>query len=131
MVLEYMTTTTTAISIFDRIVKILSSVKSGKIKRDEQVDRALKDTHNALIETQSYVRISEIQKDRERERKIAKSWYDASISMRHVDNELAQILSYKGGYWSNPEAWDDIRSGGLDISIEKVEKLASELLSDR
>jgi len=35
---------TTAISIFDKILDVFGLVKSGKIKRDEQVDLALKKT---------------------------------------------------------------------------------------
>ena len=51
--------------------------------------------------------------------------------MRHVDKKLAKIFSLKGGYWSNPDSWDDMRSGKSDISLENVENLTFELLSNK
>ena len=123
---------TTAISIFGKILDVFGLVKSGKIKRDEKVDLALQKTHQALVETQAYIRISSAQpRNYEKEQPLANLWYEASIPMRHVDKELAKIFNLKGGYWSNPEAWDDIRSGESDISLENVEKLTFELLSTK
>ena len=48
---------TTAISIFEKILDVFGLVKAGRIKRDNQVDMALKNTYKALVETQAYIRI--------------------------------------------------------------------------
>ena len=121
---------TTAISIFDRLLDIFGLVKAGKVVRDEKTDLALQKTHKALVETQAYVRESQTQgRIPEKERALADLWYDASIPMRHIDKELAKIFNLKGGFWSNPDGWDELRSGESDISLNNVEKLAFELLS--
>jgi len=123
---------TTAISIFDKLLDIFGLVKAGEIKRDEKVDLALQKTHLALVETQAYIRIISVQeRNPSKEQDLANLWYQASIPMRHVDRELAKIFNLKGGYWSNPDSWRDISSGESDISLENVEKLTFELLSNK
>lgn len=120
---------TTAASIFDKILSVFNLVKSGKIERNEKVDLALDKTHKALIATKAYIRSFEIgERDYSAEGKLAGLWYEASIPMRHVDKELSKILQLKGGYWSSPEKWDDMKSGDADISLNNVESLIIELL---
>ncbi len=123
---------TTAIPIFDKLLDVFGLVKAGKIKRDDQVDLALQKTHQALVETQAYIRISSVQdRSYEKELHLANLWYEASIPMRHVDRELAKIFNLKGGYWSNADSWNEMRSGESDISLENVEKLTYELLKNK
>ena len=129
---ENMIEVATAISIFDRLLNVFGLVKAGKIIRDEKVDLALRKTHQALVETQAYIRITDVQqRDHSKEQELANLWYEASIPMRHLDKKLAKICSLKGGYWSNPDSWDDIRSGESNISLDNVEKLTYELLSNK
>jgi hypothetical protein len=121
---------TTALSIFDKLLDLLGLVKAGKIKRNEQVDLAFHKTHKALIETEVYIQNTTAQgRKRQKETELAELWYEASIPMRHVDKKLAKIFNLKGGYWSNPDSWDDMRSGDADISLKNVQNLYSELFS--
>ena len=123
---------TTAIAFFDNLLEVFGFVKAGQLKRDEQVDSALRLTHRALVETQAYVRINNAQsRNQDKEYELARLWYEASIPMRHVDKHLAATCSLKGGYWSNPEEWGDVRSGKADISLANVEKLTYELLTGK
>ena len=63
----------TAFTLFDKLLDILGLVKSGKIERDNKVDEALNTLHEALVETQAYVRISSAQgRDAEKEHKLSR-----------------------------------------------------------
>lgn len=122
--------TTTTLSIFDRLIGILERIKAGIVKRDQQIDMALQETHKALIETEMYIKDSRADnRNSKKEEELAKLWYAASIPMRYVDNDLAKIMSLKGGYWSNPDSWEDMRSGDADISLRNVSNLMNELFS--
>lgn len=120
----------TAFTLFDKLLDVLGLVKSGKIERDNRVDEALNSLHEALVETQAYVRISAAQgRNTEKEHNLSHLWHRASVPMRHIDREVSQICGLKGAYWSNPDVWEEIRSGNLDISLSNVEGLAFELLA--
>ncbi len=111
--------------IITELFRFLDLIKSKNIERNEQVDIALKKTYEAIVATKDYI---PEHKDRNKECDIATLWNEASISMRHIDKELSKILSYKGEYWSNPDEWDKIKSGKLDISLDNVVKLNRQLL---
>ena len=119
----------TALTIFDKILNIIGLVKSGKLQRDDKIDSALKQIHKALVETQSYLRRNE-ERDTDKEFKLSELWYQASIPLRHVDKELANICNLKGGYWSNRDAWDDLKTGEYDIAISNVEEKIRDLLNN-
>ena len=117
----------TGIRVFQKLLDLLDQVKRGQISKNKEVDEALKKTHEALVETQSYL-IAGTEQNRDTELNLAKLWYAASIPMRHVNKEFANIIHEKGGYWSNPESWNDLASGDIDITIENVVKLTGDLL---
>ncbi len=118
----------TVLTIFDKILNIIGLVKSGKLERDEKIDKALEEIHKALIQTQSYLH-REGARDTDIEYRLSKLWYQASVPLRHVDRELANICNLKGGYWSSPDAWDDLSTGEYDIAITNVETKIRELLN--
>ena len=121
---------TIALSLFDKILNIIGLVKEGKLQRDEQIDSALNQTHKALIETQAYVHRAGIDnRDPDKESELANLWYQASIPLRHVDQELANICNLKGGYWSHSEAWKNLESDEYDIALSNVEKKVRAILN--
>lgn len=119
----------TVLTIFDKILNIIGLVKSGKLRRDDKIDSALKQIHEALVQTQLYLRKNSM-RDADKEFQLSKLWYQASIPLRHVDKGLANICNLKGGYWSNPDAWDDLETGEYDIAISNVETKVRELLNN-
>lgn len=112
--------------ILTMLLKFFDLIESKKIEQNEKVDIALKKTYEAIVETQAYI---PEHRDRNKESNIATLWNEASIPMRHIDKKLSKILSFKGEYWSNPDEWDDIKSGKLDISLNNVKELNRKLLS--
>lgn len=119
----------TGISVFNKLWDLFDRISKGNILHDKQVDLALKETHVALVATQAYLRRnSDSSRDPEKESELSGLWYSASIPMRHVNVELADILNVKGGYWSNPDVWNELASENIDITIENVTKLTSKLL---
>ena len=116
--------------IFTTLLQFFDRVKQGKIKRDQRTDKALGIIHTALLETINYLRVISVQERvPKKEIDIARLWYKAGVAVRYIDQKLAEICSLKGGYWSNPDVWDELRSSKHNISIENVEKQAFELLS--
>jgi len=57
-------------------------------------------------------------------------WYEASIPLRHVDKDLANICNLKGGYWTNSDIWGDLETGEYDIALTNVETKVRELLNN-
>lgn len=119
---------TTALTIFDKILNVIGLVKAGELQRNKEIDSALSAIHKALIETQSYLRRKN-SRNTDKEYQLSELWYQASIPLRHVDKELANICNLKGGYWSNPDAWNELRAGKYEIALNNVEEKIRELLN--
>jgi len=119
----------TASTVINKLLEIIGLVRQGEIERDQKTDSALRKTHKALVETKGYLRVIEVQnRDPDKEHDIAYLWHEASVDMRHIDQELAEICFLKGGYWSNPDTWDQMKNPKHNISIENVESQLFELL---
>lgn len=113
------------VEIVTGLIKFLEAIESKKTERNNQADIALEKTYQAIVATHAYI---PEHKDSDKESDIATLWNEASISMRHIDKKLSKILSFKGEYWSNPNEWDKIKSGELDISLNNVVELNRKLL---
>jgi hypothetical protein len=117
--------------IIDSALKFLGLVHQGQMQYQKGYDEALGPLYDALNETQIY--IAELHRgdkpNREKEADLSRRWRLASRKLRPIDRKLAEICFHKGTYWINPEEWsqDDIQKA--NIGINKVCKLAKEMLN--
>ncbi len=119
-----------AIVIFDKFLKIIGLIRTGEIKRDEQIDESLHALYDALTETKAYVaRLNDRQpNDRDQELKIARMWHNASVPIRHIDPDLAHRCFLKGSYWLEPNVWTDDKIQDSRIGLDQVLESTKELL---
>ncbi|MBA7633336.1 hypothetical protein ES703_40900 [subsurface metagenome] len=120
----------TIFTVIDLCLKFLGLVRKGKLKRDERQDERITILYDVLSETQSYIaRLNRGDKrDRNVERNLARSWRRASLQLRPIDPEFAQICFDKGSFWTDPDYWshEDIKKA--KIGIDNVCQKAKEML---
>ncbi len=121
------------LTIFDKILNILGLIKTGKIEKDEKIDKSLLSLYAALSETKAYVLSLNDGEDRDRgkEFSLARLWHDASVPLRNIDSDLAKKCFLKGSYWLEPEAWDEARVAKHQIALDQVFEETRELLVGR
>jgi hypothetical protein len=119
-----------AFTLFDKMLAGLGLLREGKKQRTEKIEQALLALYAAIAETKSYIQVqhSGALRSREREFEIAKLWHKASVPLRTIDPEFAGRCFLKGGYWMEPEAWDQTRIAGQGISIDAVFEATRALL---
>ena len=121
---------TTAFTLFDKTLSVLGLIRDQKKQRTEQIDQALLALYAALAETRSY--LSDLKdgkrRDKKREFAIARLWNTASVPLRQIDKDLAERCFLKGGYWMEPEAWDQKKIEAKGITIDSVFEATRQLL---
>jgi len=118
------------LTIFDKVLNVLGLIRDGNIKKDEKIDNSLHALYAALSETKAYsVLLNEgAKRNRDKEFKLAELWHEASVSLRHVEPELAHKYFLKGSYWLEPDAWDEAKIKENQIALDKVFEETRELL---
>lgn len=121
---------TVILTIFDKVLNVLGLIRDGRVQRDEKIDGSLHALYAALAETKAYVVSlnSGEPKNREKEHKLARLWHDASVPLRHIDQELAKICFLKGSYWLEPEAWTEAKIQKNQMALDNVFAKTKELL---
>lgn len=121
-----------AFTLFDKVLMVLGLLRDGKERRSKKTDEALTALYAAIAETKAYIQQQKDGKvrDHQREYKIASLWHEASVPLRVIDVEFAERCFLKGGYWMEPEAWDQASIDKKRISIDKVFEATRELLAD-
>ena len=122
--------TATAFTLFDKLLAALGLLREGQKARSTKTDAALAALYKALNKTKPYLELREQggARDREREFEIAEVWHDASIPLREIDPALAERCFLKGGYWLEPDAWDDATIKQKGIAFSQVLSSTKELL---
>ena len=120
----------TAFTLFDKLLAGLGLLREGQKTRSAKTDAALAALYKALNQTKPYLelRASGGERNRQREFEIAQIWHDASIPLREIDPKLAERCFIKGGYWMEPETWDDITIKQKGIAFAQVFESTRELL---
>jgi hypothetical protein len=65
---------------------------------------------------------------RGREAALSRLWMKASVKLRDVNHELAEICMLKGAYWASPDTWTDADVFRARIEIHQVIIAARKLL---
>lgn len=121
---------TIAFILFDKILAALGLYREGKKQRTEKTDQALMALYAALSETKAYIREQKEGKPRDHEKEfaIASLWHKASVPLREIDSEFAERCFLKGGYWLEPEVWDQEKINQKGIAIDAVFEATRALL---
>ena len=119
-----------AFTLFDKTISVLGLIRESKKQRTEKIDQALLALYAALAETRSYLSDLKSGKphDNDRQFAIARLWNTASVPLREIDKDLAEKCFLKGGYWMEPEAWDQQQIEAKGIAIESVFEATRQLL---
>lgn len=121
---------TAAFTLFDKTLSVLGLIRDRKKQRTEKTDQALLALYAALAETRSYLSDLKAGKPRDQERQfaIARLWNTASVPLRQIDKGLSERCFLKGGYWMEPEAWDQKQVVAKGIAIDSVFEATRQLL---
>jgi hypothetical protein len=97
------------------------AIKWG-IGQSKAVDAAVEALGKALIETRIYLldRSDGAERDRNREKELARLWHAASQALRHVDDDTARLARMKSEYWLRPRAWENHQAGLREIELSNV-----------
>ncbi len=121
---------TTAFTLFDKTIAALGLIRERKKARTERTDQALTALYAALAETKAYISDLKAGKppDSQRQFAIANLWNTASVPLREIDKDLAERCFLKGGYWMEPDAWDQAQLEAKKITIDSVFEATRQLL---
>jgi hypothetical protein len=119
-----------AFTLFDKALSVLGLIRDEKKQRSAKMDQALLALYAALVETRSYIseRESGKARDKKKEIAIARLWSTASVPLREIDTKLAERCFEKGGYWMEPDVWDQKRIEAKGIAIENMFEATRQLL---
>lgn len=117
------------LEVIEGLINLLGPIATLSKDRRELKNTALRSISNALDETYIYYRDLDFgPRDLDREALIVKYWSAAAISMRHFDQNLANICDIKSEYWINPEAYDGEMVNQLGIRLDDVRQAYRKML---
>ncbi|MGB7816959.1 MAG: hypothetical protein WBL28_11490 [Methylotenera sp.] len=105
--------------------------RAGK-ERKQQSIRALREVVIASRETAVYIRQMQDKGSRnhETEAHLSVLWTALGFELQDIGiDKLAKRCQIKGKEWANPYHYDDDFLKKADVSLERMEKLANEILS--
>lgn len=117
-------------TIFDKCLNVIGLIRDGKVKKDNQTDKALLALYAALSETKAYVaQLTEGKPhDRQHEHKLAMLWHEATVPLRHIDPDLARRCFFKGSYWMDPKSWTEAGIKENRIALDQVFESTRDIL---
>ncbi len=117
--------------IFKHVRSWLANLDRASEVRKQQSIRALRDVIKASRETAVYMRQlkdkGEI--DHSIESRLSVLWTELGFSLQDLGiNKLAKRCQIKGRHWANPDQYDTDFIQKADVSLERMESLANEIL---
>lgn len=119
--------------IFKHARAWLTNLSRANDARKQQSIRALRDIITASRETAVYMRqMSESGKsDHATERQLAVLWTELGFALEDLGIEkLAKRCQIKGKQWANPGHYNEEFIKKADVSLERMEELAREILQE-
>lgn len=112
----------------------LVNLRRAKTERKTVSVRALRKVITASRETAVYVRqLSDNGNNRDHsiERHLSMLWTELGFDLEDIGiKNLAKRCQIKGKHWSNPEHYDEEFLQKADISLDRMEKIAREVLTE-
>lgn len=106
--------------------------RAGKARKIES-RAALRQVIVAARQTSAYIRQLKDTgvKDHGQESRLSSTWTELSFRLSDLGlSELAKRCDIKGRYWANPEELDAAFLDKADIGLERMEKLALQVLAE-
>ena len=119
--------------LFNHGFKWLINLRRAKPQRKQESIHALRQVITASRETAVYVRQlnDNGNRDHETERHLSLLWTDLGFTLEDLGiSKLAKRCQIKGKHWSDPGHFDKEFLKKADFSLDKMEKLAGELLAE-
>ncbi|MEQ1599472.1 MAG: hypothetical protein ABL880_08935 [Methylotenera sp.] len=110
----------------------LANLDRASQKRKQQSTHALREVVKAARETAVYMRqVHETgSKNHDTEARLSVLWTDLGYALQDIGIEkLAKRCQITGKHWANPSHYDDEFLKKADVSLERMEKLANEILA--
>ena len=126
-------TTDTLWEIFKNGATWLTNLKRAGEARKIESRKAVRQIITAARETAVYVRrLNETGvHDHETEARLSRLWTELAFTLEDLKiDKLAKRCMIKGKYWSDPDHYDGDFIEKADISLERMERLAREILAD-
>lgn len=118
--------------LFNHGAKWLSNLRRANNERKQASIQALRKVITSSRETAVYVRQlnDNGNRDHNTERHLSLLWTELGFALEDIGiQKLAKRCQIKGKHWSNPEHYDKDFLDKADISLEKMEKIAREVLA--
>lgn len=116
--------------IIKHTVKWLINLKRAGNTRKKESSAAVKQVIMASRETAVYMRqITKSGNNYETEKQLSLLWTDLGFKLKDIGLiKLAELCDLKGVYWSDPDKFDKKFLEKTDLSLEKIEETAKDIL---
>jgi len=119
--------------LFNHGYKWLTNLRRAKTERKQESIQALRQVVTASRETAVYIRQLNDNGNRnhDTERRLSLLWTELAFTLEDLSiSKLAKRCQIKGKLWSDPGYHDKEFLDKADVSLDKMEKLAHELLAE-
>ncbi|WP_456373408.1 hypothetical protein [Thiolapillus sp.] len=119
--------------LFSHGSRWLANLRRAKTVRKQESKQALRQVITAARETAVYIRqLNDTgSRDHRMERHLSLLWTELGFSLEDLGLEkLAKRCQIKGKHWADPKHYDSEFLQKSDSSLERMEKLAKEMLAD-
>ncbi|MAT94111.1 MAG: hypothetical protein CME59_16135 [Halioglobus sp.] len=126
-------TTPTLWELFKNGVTWLSNLKRASQARKKESRKAVRSIITAARETAVYMREMNDtgQRNHGKEARLSTHWTTLGFELQDLGiDKLAKRCQIKGKYWSDPDHYDGDFMEKADVSLERMERLAREILAE-
>ena len=119
--------------LFNHGFKWLTNLRRARNERKQASIHALRQVVTASRETAVYIRqLNENgNRNHDTERHLSLLWTELGFTLEDLSiSKLAKRCQIKGKHWSEPGHYDKDFLDKADVSLDKMEKLAHELLAE-
>ena len=123
----------TLYALFRHGLQWLGNLRRAREGRIEESVQALRKVITAARETAVYLRQLQQtgQPDHAVERHLTRLWTELGFALQDLGiDKLAKRCQITGARWADPERFDPAFLDKADVSLERMEKLATELLAE-
>lgn len=117
--------------IFKHVRSWLANLNRASEDRKQQSIKALRNIISASRETAVYIRQMNDNgsRDHATEKQLSLLWTELSFSLDDLGiSALAKRCNIKGKHWANPDHYDANFINKADVSLDRMERLAQEIL---